>query len=241
MPTPPVNSASTISHFTAGTRQPYSIDADVILRISASGRPPRTGVKPTSCISRHARTNVSAEDHRAADERHAERGASARKPPATEPVSIATPITTWPRANTASRSPVKPVAVERVDEPRLRRAGEEREAEAEQDGDDDPQPEAGLHLPEQDVEQRRRGEHDGAEQVRRAAADGVGDDARRHLEQDHPRRVERVRREGLEVREPRVEQEDRVDAPDQRRREGVPEQQRVVGALDRARRRHARA
>ncbi len=37
--------------------------------------------------------------------------ASARKPPATEPVSIATPITTWPRANTASRSPVKPVAL----------------------------------------------------------------------------------------------------------------------------------
>ena len=33
------------------------------------------------------------------------------KPPATEPVSIALPVTIWPRPNTDSRSPVKPVAV----------------------------------------------------------------------------------------------------------------------------------
>ena len=38
MPDAPVNSASTISHLTAGTRQPYSIEAEAILRISASGR-----------------------------------------------------------------------------------------------------------------------------------------------------------------------------------------------------------
>ena len=35
---------------------------------------------------------------------------SAMKPPATEPVSIAAPETTWPRAKTLSRSPVNPVA-----------------------------------------------------------------------------------------------------------------------------------
>ena len=35
MPTPPVNSASTISHLTAGTRQPYSIEFEAIFRISA--------------------------------------------------------------------------------------------------------------------------------------------------------------------------------------------------------------
>ena len=32
------------------------------------------------------------------------------KPPATDPVSIAAPDTIWPRPNTASSSPVKPVA-----------------------------------------------------------------------------------------------------------------------------------
>ena len=32
-------------------------------------------------------------------------------PPATEPVSIAAPVTIWPRPNTDSSSPVKPVAV----------------------------------------------------------------------------------------------------------------------------------
>ena len=58
MPTPPVNSDSTISHFTAGTRQPYSIEAPAILRISASGRPPCSGVKPMSRISRNATTNI---------------------------------------------------------------------------------------------------------------------------------------------------------------------------------------
>jgi hypothetical protein len=33
------------------------------------------------------------------------------KPPATEPPSVATPVTTWPRPNTASSWPVKPVAL----------------------------------------------------------------------------------------------------------------------------------
>ena len=32
------------------------------------------------------------------------------KPPATEPVSIAAPVTIWPRPNTDSIAPVKPVA-----------------------------------------------------------------------------------------------------------------------------------
>jgi hypothetical protein len=35
-----MNSDSTVSHFTAGTRQPYSIEADAILRIRCSGRSP---------------------------------------------------------------------------------------------------------------------------------------------------------------------------------------------------------
>ena len=82
----------------------------MILRISASGRPPRTGVKPTSCISRQASTNVSARITARPTNGTPSDVASARKPPATEPTSIATPVTTWPRAKTPSRSPVKPVA-----------------------------------------------------------------------------------------------------------------------------------
>ena len=89
-----------------------------------------------------------------------------------------------------------------------------------------------LHPPEQDVEQRRERERQRPEQVRGAPPDGVGDDPGRHLEQHHAGGEERVGRERLEVREPGVEQEDRVDAPDQRRRERVPEQQHEVRALD---------
>jgi hypothetical protein len=54
---------------------------------------------------------------------------------------------------------------ERVDKPRLDRAGEERESEAEQDRYDRPLPERRLDLPEHDVEQRRPGQGHGAEQV----------------------------------------------------------------------------
>ena len=38
MPTPPLNSELSISHLTAGTLHPYSIESLVILRISAIGR-----------------------------------------------------------------------------------------------------------------------------------------------------------------------------------------------------------
>ena len=97
---------------------------------------------------------------------------------------------------------------------------------------DRPLPERCLDLPQQHVEQRRGAQRDRAEQVGGAAPDGVGDDPGRHLEQHHAGREERVGRERLEVREARVEQEDRVDAPDERRRQRVPEQQDEVGALD---------
>ena len=46
MPTPPVNSASTISHLTAGTRQPYSIEAAAIL--------PHLGERPAALLGREA-------------------------------------------------------------------------------------------------------------------------------------------------------------------------------------------
>ena len=87
-----------------------------------------------------------------------------------------------------------------------------------------------------DVEQRRPGERQRPEQVRLAPPDGVGDDPGRHLEQHHPGGEERVGRERLEVREPGVEQEDRVDPPDQRRGQRVPEQEHEVRPHDRGRR-----
>ena len=110
MPTPPANSASSMSHLTAGTRQPYSIEADAILRISASGRPPFSGVKPTSCMSLNASTNITASTTPRSTNGTPRLVCSAMNPPATEPVSIATPVTIWPRPNTDSSVPVNPVA-----------------------------------------------------------------------------------------------------------------------------------
>ncbi len=111
MPTPPVNSASTISHLTAGTRQPYSIEAEAIFRISASGRPPFSGVNPTSCMSLKATTNITTRTRPRSTNGTPRLVCWAMKPPATEPTSIAAPLTIWPRPNTVSSSPVKPVAV----------------------------------------------------------------------------------------------------------------------------------
>ncbi len=93
MPTPPVNSDSTISHLTAGLRQPYSIDAEAILRISASGRSPFTGVKPTSCIIRNATTNITASTTARSTNGTPRLVWAAMKPPATEPDSIPAPVT----------------------------------------------------------------------------------------------------------------------------------------------------
>jgi hypothetical protein len=127
---------------------------------------------------------------------------------------------------------------ERVDQPGLDRAGEEGEAEPEQHRGERPLPERRSDLPEQHVEKGRRHQRQRSEQVGDAAPDRVGDDPRRHLEQHHPGGEEGVRRERFQVREPGIEQEDRVDPPDQRRRQRVAEQQRQVGALYRAGGRH---
>ena len=126
---------------------------------------------------------------------------------------------------------------ERIDEPRLDRAGEERKPEPEQHRDDRPGRERRLRLPEQPVQQRRACERDGPEQVRDAPAPDVGDDTGRHLESDHPGGEECVRRERLQVAQPGVQQEERVDAPDERRGERVPEHERQVDALDASRER----
>ena len=74
MPTPPVKSAWTISHFTAGPRQPCWIDALQMPRICVMALPRFSGgVKPTSCINRKATTNITARTAAADDERRPER------------------------------------------------------------------------------------------------------------------------------------------------------------------------
>jgi hypothetical protein len=110
MPTPPANSTSTMSHLTAGTRQPYSIESEAIFRISSSGRPPFSGVKPTSCMSLNATTNMTPSTTPRSTNGTPRLVCSAMNPPATEPASIAAPVTTWPRPNTDSSVPVNPVA-----------------------------------------------------------------------------------------------------------------------------------
>ncbi len=73
-----MNSASTISHLTAGTRQPYSTEAAATFLISASGGPPFAGLKPMSCMSRNATANISDQDGPAQHERDAEAGRAGR-------------------------------------------------------------------------------------------------------------------------------------------------------------------
>src|SRR2546428_6391719 len=111
MPTPPVNRDSSISQRTDGTRRPYSIEAAAIFRTSVSTRPPFWGENPTSRMSLNATTNI-ATRMRPRRTKGIPRFVSwAINPPAPEPVSIATPVTTWPRPKTDSSSPVKPVAL----------------------------------------------------------------------------------------------------------------------------------
>ena len=157
-------------------------------------------------------------------------------PPDTDPTSIAPPPTVCARPKTDSRLPVKPVADERVDQPRLGRAGEEREAEAEQDRGDRPAPRAA----------RGSATSRGTAASRAAASPAPSRNEKRRPRVSAttpvgtskitwPTREERVRGECLGVAQAGVEQEERVDAPDERRRERREQRQHQVGSLDRPR------
>jgi hypothetical protein len=124
------------------------------------------------------------------------------------------------------------VRTQGVHQPRLDGAGEKREPEADEHGDECPRPERRLELPHEVVEERRAGQREGAEEVGRAPAHGVGDDTGRHLEQHHASGEEGVSGKCLEVAQTGVEKEERVDAPDERGREGVAEDQGQIDALD---------
>src|SRR5947207_11383624 len=111
MPTPPVKSDSIINHLTDGTRKPYSIDAEAIFCTSVTTPPPFSGENPTTDMRRNATTNMTARMRPRSTKGTPRLVCWAIKPPRTEPPSIATPVTTWPRPNTASSSPVNPVAL----------------------------------------------------------------------------------------------------------------------------------
>ena len=126
----------------------------------------------------------------------------------------------------------EPGRAERVDEPGFRGAGEEREAETQQDRGQRPPDERGVDLPHHEVQEGRGQQGHGPEQEREAPAARVGDDARRHFEDDLADREEGVRGERLGVAQARVEQEERVDAPDERRRQRRQQGEHEVRALD---------
>jgi hypothetical protein len=54
-----VKNEASIIHFTAGTRQPYSIDAPEMRRIPFRTPSPRLGVNPTSRMTAKASANIS--------------------------------------------------------------------------------------------------------------------------------------------------------------------------------------
>ena len=72
---------------------------------------PRSGVKPRSRIISRASTNITTSIAARRTYGTPRLVSWAMKPPATEPSSMNTPLTTWPRENTASSIPSNLVAV----------------------------------------------------------------------------------------------------------------------------------
>ena len=136
-----------------------------------------------SCMNRSAMRNVTPSSTARIRYGTPRLVAWAMKPPSTDPVSIAAPRHDlcpgedgFERAREAGRA-------QRIDEPRLGRAGEEREPQPEQDRSDRPAEEPGADLPHDQVQERRGEQRRGPEQEREAATAGVGHDPGRDLEQ----------------------------------------------------------
>ena len=99
---------------------------------------------------------------------------------------------------------------------------------------------ARVHLGERHVQSVVAASTRDGEQEREAPAERVRDHPGRYLEHDHARRERRVGDEHLEEAEPRVEQEERVDAPDERGRQRVQTREREVARKDAPARRRLR-
>ena len=105
MPTPAVNGAASIIQRTGGFFSPYSIEASKTAFVACSGLSAGTGVKPRSCISRHATTNMTSRTPTRSRNGTPSEVACAITPPATEPPSIAIPPIICPRPSTVSSPP----------------------------------------------------------------------------------------------------------------------------------------
>ena len=118
------------------------------------------------------------------------------------PTSIAAPVTCCPRAKTPSSAPSIPGGCERIHEPGLHRAGVEGEAEAHPHRHGRERDHAGASTSASATYSSVVDREDGdREEERGAPAERVRDDARRHLEDDHPRRERCVGDEDLEEAE----------------------------------------
>ena len=105
MATPPVNAPASMMLRIAGTRHPYSTELLAMRLISVSGRPCRLGVNPMSRISTSATTNMSRSTTARTTNGTPRLVACARKPPPADPPSVAAPVMTCARPNTASSEP----------------------------------------------------------------------------------------------------------------------------------------
>ena len=105
MPTPDVKGAASIIQRTGGLFSPYSIEASNTAFVAFSVLSRGTGVKPTSCISRHATPNMTSRTPTRSRKGTPSEVACAITPPATDPPSIAIPPIIWPRPSTDSRPP----------------------------------------------------------------------------------------------------------------------------------------
>ena len=232
MPTPAVNGADSISQRTGGLRRPPSTDPRRTAPTSAPMLAPRAGVNPMSRMNRKAMRKVTPSRHgpdHVRDPESGELGDDAAEDGAGQHRGAGDDL--GPREDPL-QGPRVARRLERVDQPRLGRAGEEREPESEQDRRDRPADEPGADLPHHEVQERRQHQGGGAEQEREPAATRVGDDAGRDLEQDLADGEEGVDGERLGVVQPGVQQEQGVDAPDERCRERREQGEGEIRPLD---------
>ena len=231
MPTPALNGEASISQRTGGLRSPPSTAPLTTVRTAPMALTPRCGEKPISRMNRNATTRVTPSMRGPDDVRHAEvgqlrhdaaqdgsgehRAAGDHLSPGEHGLQVAGEVR----------------RVERVHQPGLRRAREERESQPEQRRGDGPSPERRLDAPHEQVQEGRDEEGECPEEERVPSTPGVGHDAGRHLEDDLAQGEGRVGRERFGVAEARVEQEQGVDPPDERRGERGQEGQNQEDAL----------
>ena len=223
-----------MTHRTGGFFSPYSSEASNTARVARRGCCEGAGVKPRSCINLKATTNIASSTPTRSRKRHAERRCLGDHPAGHRAAEHRDPADHLAASEHHLQAAFVLGRVEGVDQPGLDRAREEGESQPEQRRDDGPLPEGRAGQPHHVVEKRRRRQGDRAEEIRRSPAPRVGDDSGRDLEDHHAGREEGVGGERLQVAEPGVEQEERVDSPDERGGQRVAEHQHEIRALNAA-------